>query len=141
MRPSGHAWRHGRDRNLKPESDLNPAGREGEQLAGRWLVRHGFRVLATNWRHGRSEIDIVAREKSTIVFVEVKTRRLGPGGRPAEAVSGKKRHRLFRVAAAWIALHPGECGEFRFDIIEIVIAPGGPPLVEHRRDAFHADAG
>lgn len=122
-------------------SDLNPAGREGEGLAGRWLERNGHRVLATNWRHGRCEIDIVARETDTIAFVEVKTRRLGPGGRPAEAVTARKRHRLIRAAAAWIALHPGERGEFRFDIIEIVIAPGGTPLIEHRRDAFHADAG
>ncbi len=120
---------------------MNPSGRDGEQLASRWLQREGFRILATNWRHGRCEIDIVAREKNTIAFVEVKTRRLGPGGRPADAVCGRKRDRMARVAAAWIALHPGERGEFRFDIIEIVTAPGGPPLVEHRRDAFHADAG
>jgi putative endonuclease len=141
LRPSVHAEHHGRDWNLDRESDLNPAGREGEELASRWLERNGFRILATNWRNGRSEIDIVAREKNTIAFVEVKTRRLGPGGPPADAVSGRKRDRLARGAAAWIALHPGECGEFRFDIIEIVTAPGGSPLVEHRRDAFHADAG
>lgn len=119
---------------------MNSAGRDGEELASRWLERNGFQVLARNWRQGRNEIDIVAREADTIAFVEVKTRRLGPGGRPADAVSGSKRRRLARAAAAWIGRHPGEPGEFRFDIIEVVTAPGGPPLVELRRDAFHADA-
>jgi putative endonuclease len=120
---------------------LNPTGREGEEFAARWLAANGFRILATNWRRGRDEIDIVAREKGTVAFVEVKTRRLGPCGRPAEGLRGDQRKRLARAAAAWIGQHPGEPGEYRFDIVEVVMAPGGPPLVELLRDAFQADAG
>lgn len=120
---------------------LNETGRQGENLAAAWLEARGVRVLERNWRHGRFEIDIVAREGDTISFVEVKTRRLGPGGPPAAAVDARKRGRLSRAAAAWIRAHPRESAEFRFDIIEVVNAPGRIPLIDWRRDAFQADGG
>jgi putative endonuclease len=118
---------------------LSDTGRRGEAHAAAWLERRGIRVLEKNWRHGRYEIDIVAREGETIAFVEVKTRRSGPGGSPAAAVDHRKRARLALAAAAWIRQHPRVCAEFRFDILEVVNAAGQPPLVELRRDAFHAD--
>jgi putative endonuclease len=115
-------------------------GRMGEEVAARWLRARGLVVLARNWRAGRGEIDIVAREGSTVVFVEVKTRRLGPGGRPAHAVDRRKRRTLARTASAWISAHPGSGDAFRFDVVEVVLAAGGPPLVEHWPEAFTADA-
>ncbi|MEJ2547146.1 MAG: YraN family protein [Gemmatimonadota bacterium] len=118
---------------------MNPTGRQGETLAAAWLEARGIRVLDRNWRHGRYEIDIIARDSGTIAFVEVKTRRLGPGGAPAAAVNSRKRARLNRAAAAWIHGHPRESGPFRFDILEVVNAPGRAPLVEWTRDAFQAD--
>ena len=118
---------------------MNDSGRAGEELAARWLARHGMLVLDRNWRHGRNEIDIVARDGPTIAFVEVKTRRLGPGGSPAAAVTAAKRRRLSHAAAAWIATRPDEGREFRFDIVEVTNAPGGLPLVEHWPDAFRTD--
>jgi len=96
-------------------------------------------LLHRNWREGRNEIDLVARDGQTIAFVEVKTRRLGPGGPPAAAVNAAKRRRLARVAAGWIAAHPGEGRNFRFDIVEVTIAPGRAPLVEHWPDAFRTE--
>ncbi len=97
----------------------------GEESAAHWLERHGMRVLDRNWRQGRNEIDLIVRDGSTIAFVEVKTRRLGPGGTPATAVHAAKRRRLIRAAAAWIAGHPGAGREFRFDLMEITNVPGG----------------
>ena len=76
-------------------------------------------LLHRNWREGRNEIGLVAREGQTIALVEVK--------------------RLARVAAGWIAAHPGEGREFRFDIVEVTIAPGRAPLVEHWPDAFRTE--
>ena len=119
---------------------MGSTGRIGEEIAAAWLGRRGLRVIARNWRAGRGEIDIVASEGRTIVFVEVKTRRLGPGGRPGEAVDRRKRRVLTRAAGAWIAAHPGTGGAFRFDVVEVTLAAGGPPLVDHWPDAFATDA-
>lgn len=118
---------------------MERSGRRGEAIAADWLEGRGLRVVARNWRAGRAEIDLVAREGKTVIFVEVKTRRLGPGGRPAEAVDGRKRRNVVRAAGAWIAAHPRTGGEFRFDVVEVTLAAGGPPLVDHIPDAFRAD--
>lgn len=121
------------------ESRMNETGRTGERAAARWLERNGMRVLDRNWRQGRNEIDLVVRDGSTIAFVEVKTRRLGPGGTPALAVNAAKRRRLIRASTAWIASHPGNGRDFRFDIVEVTNAAGAVPLIDHWPDAFHAD--
>lgn len=118
---------------------MNDTGRAGEDLAARWLERRGMLVLDRNWRYGRCELDLVARDGDTIAFIEVKTRRLGPGGAPSAAVDASKRRRLVRAAGAWIARRPGAGREFRFDIVEVTIAPGGEPLVEHWTDAFRSE--
>ena len=115
---------------------MNDTGRAGEELAARWVEENGMRVLDRNWRQGRNEIDLIVRDGLTIAFVEVKTRRLGPGGNPAAAVNASKRRKLACAAAAWIATRPGEGREFRFDIVGVTIAPGGVPLIEHWPDAF-----
>jgi len=121
------------------ESTMNETGRAGEETAARWLERNGIRVLDRNWRQGRNEVDLVVRDGSTIAFVEVKTRRLGPWGTPAMAIDAGKRRRLIRASSAWIAAHPGAGREFRFDIMEITNAAGGEPLVDYWPDAFCAD--
>ncbi|MFB6241052.1 MAG: YraN family protein, partial [Gemmatimonadota bacterium] len=76
-------------------------GRRGEELAARRLRRDGLRILATNWRSGRLEIDIVARDGDTVAFVEVKSRGPGPQA-PLEALGRDQRRRLRRAAEAWI---------------------------------------
>lgn len=98
-----------------------------------------MQVLHRNWRQGRTEIDLIVRDGQTIAFVEVKTRRLGPAGTPAAAVSASKRRKLARAAAGWIAKRPWEGREFRFDILEVTNVPGGAPLIEHLPDAFRSD--
>lgn len=119
---------------------MGNTGRRGEEIAAAWLEARGLRVVARNWRAGRGEIDIVAREGPTVVFVEVKARRLGSGGRPADAVDRRKRRALARAAGAWIAAHPATGSGFRFDVVEVTLAAGGTPLVDHWPDAFAADA-
>lgn len=104
-------------------------GRLGERLAARHLRRHGFKVLYRNFRppHG-GEIDIVCREKKTLVFVEVKTRAPGGPGRPADAVDPAKEEALIRGAQAWLRLLRNPGVPVRLDIVEVIIGSGRPEI-------------
>ena len=75
-----------------------PAGRRGEQIAARHLKRCGYLILARNYRAAGAEIDLVALDGSTLVFVEVKFRGGSDFGTPAEAVNIEKRQRILRAA-------------------------------------------
>jgi putative endonuclease len=110
-------------------------GRFGEDLAARHLERAGLEVLDRNWRCASGELDIVAAEGDTVVFVEVKTRSSTGFGLPAEAVTPRKLARLRRLAVLWLAERPDDqrWPEVRFDVVSIVrLAPGGPS-VDHLR--------
>ncbi len=113
-------------------------GHLGEEIAVRSLCRKGYLILARNWRSGRNELDIVARQGPVVVFVEVKARR--PGPQPAaQALTPRQRRRLARAARDWIGAHPLEGIEYRFDVVAVTVLPGKSPSVEHIPDAFHAD--
>ena len=111
-------------------------GRLGERLAARHLRRHGFKVLYRNFRppHG-GEIDLVCREKKTLVFVEVKTRAPGGPGRPADAVDPAKEEALVRGTQAWLRLLRDPAIPVRLDIVEVIIGPGRP-VITLTRDAL-----
>jgi putative endonuclease len=114
-------------------------GKMGEDLACRELERRGYAVLARRYRCRGGEIDIVARDGPTLVFVEVKARwseAFGPG---AEAVTALKRRRLVRLAAEYVVRH--RLGEVpcRFDVVSIWLADGRA-VVEVFQNAFAADA-
>jgi len=124
-----------------PASQAEPPhlrlGREGERLAARHLRRLGFKILHRNFRspHG-GEIDLVCREKKTLVFVEVKTRAPGALGRPADAIDPEKQDALLRGAQAWLRLlgHPNI--PVRIDTVEILLPISGTPAITHTRDAL-----
>ena len=104
-----------------------------EENACRLLRTHGYEIVARNWRTARGEIDIVARDGPTLVFVEVKSRLSGEFGGPEAAVHPAKQRRL--IAAAEGFLSKTECGlPARFDVI--VFLAGKPRLL---RDAFQVD--
>ena len=100
-------------------------GRWGERLAAWYLFFHGCRILERNWRYGRYEIDIVARERRTgvLVFAEVKTRSSTAFGRPADAVTAHKRLFLTRAAQGYLKKHDGFDALTRFDVIEVYTKP------------------
>src|SRR2546423_5431237 len=77
-------------------------GTRGENLACRFLKKHGYKILYRNFR-GRTggEIDVVCRDRDTLVFVEVKTRTREDFGRPLDAVNREKRNRIARGGLAW----------------------------------------
>jgi putative endonuclease len=113
-------------------------GRSGEALACRHLEQSGHAIAARNWRCRLGEIDIVAFDGKTVVFVEVRTRR-SPGrfGTPAESVDARKKARLRRLAQAWLMAN-GLDGEtpVRFDVFDIRRTDGGQTQIRHIRDAF-----
>ncbi|MGW2702566.1 YraN family protein [Streptomyces sp. NPDC001340] len=110
-------------------------GRYGEDLAARRLAEAGMAILERNWRCGRSgEIDIVARDGSTLVVCEVKTRRSGTFQHPMAAVTAEKAERLLTLAERWIQTHGGAPpGGVRIDLIGVLLPRRGAPSVEHAR--------
>ncbi len=100
-------------------------GRLGERVACRYLLRHGFDVLARRYRGRWGEVDIIAFEGSTLVFVEVKTRASREFGDPSEFVDWEKQQSLKAVAADFISRHDLGDWSYRFDIVT-VIAPARP---------------
>ena len=80
-------------------------GRRGEAIAVSFLKRQGYKIIERNYRSKLGEIDIIAREKDNIVFVEVKTRRSDDFGLPQEAVSYRKQYRLTKIALGYLAYH------------------------------------
>ena len=85
--------------------DPHEFGREGEETAVRFLRRKGYRILATNFRWHRAEIDIVAMDKGEMVFVEVKSRKGQSFGSPEGAVDRRKQQQIAKVAAHYLQVH------------------------------------
>ncbi len=113
-------------------------GIEGEERAAAHLAAHGYRIVARNARAGRVELDLVAMRGRLLVIVEVKTRRSRAGGAPEEAVDFRKRARLVRGAAAWLAEHPGGVSRVRFDVVACEWDAARGWSLRHLEGAFDA---
>ena len=114
-------------------------GRTGERLAAEKLESCGYRLLQRNFRCRYGEIDIVAEDGDDLVFIEVKTRRGDSYGRPEEAITVRKRHRLVKVATYYIGLHAGTERSWRIDVVAIQLSPAGK--LEEIRIYQHAVTG
>ncbi len=112
-----------------------PLGREAEALAAAHLERLGLTILARNLRTPAGELDLVAREGRTLVFVEVKARSGEAFGAPEEAVDTAKQARLIQAARAYLALQGGPPPPCRFDVVAVDFTEGAPRM-RHLRDAF-----
>ncbi|MBO7495083.1 MAG: YraN family protein [Salinivirgaceae bacterium] len=118
-------------------SEHNNVGREGEDLAANYLIQSGYEIVTRNWRFGPKEIDIVARDGETMVFVEVKTRSTLAFELPQEAVTKKKMKNLVEAADAYMLQYNIEL-EGRFDIVGVL--NGNPPkVIEHIVGAWQAN--
>jgi putative endonuclease len=106
----------------------------GEDAAAESLRSSGMRILARNWRCKLGELDIVAADGRTLVFVEVKARTSGGFVDPALAVDYRKQLRLRRVAEAFIALENPRFVTCRFDVVSVVTTQ--PYRLNHVIDAF-----
>jgi putative endonuclease len=110
-------------------------GRRGERIAERHLKRKGYRILERNFRGAGAEIDLVAMDGDTLVFVEVKTRRTTRSGMPEEAVNPHKQRHLRRAGEVYAGNHRAHDRPIRFDVVAILEDGSGRHL-ELLKDAF-----
>ncbi|HET6777301.1 MAG TPA: YraN family protein [Gemmatimonadales bacterium] len=121
------------------EDERQLLGLRGEQMAIAFLTSCGWSVEAHRFKLGRHDLDLVIRKRSTVAFVEVKTRRSACCGTAIEAVNPRKQREIARVASVWV-LRQGRPGdEYRFDLVAIHYQPGGEPVIEHVPDAWRLD--
>ncbi len=113
-------------------------GDRGEEIACQYLESKGYVIVSRNfrWRHG--ELDIVARDGATLVFVEVKSQYRGDFGDPAAWVTSKKQRQLVLTALRFLQLREIEDVECRFDVIAVSFG-SRRPRIRHLENAFWAD--
>lgn len=122
-------------------TDAHQFGRESEAAAERFLTRTGYRIVTRNYRCAGAEIDMIAYDGPTLVFVEVKARRSQRFGSAPESVDRKKQRQLTKAALSYLSRAGGRASELscRFDLVVIDASPAGrqaPSRVEVLRDAF-----
>ena len=110
-------------------------GKRGEDLACRELERRGYAIIARRYRRRGGELDIIARDGPTIVFVEVKTRQDRAFGSAEESVGFIKRRRIVRIAQEFVAEHHLDACSCRFDVVAIHV-DAGRIAIEVYKNAF-----
>ena len=113
-------------------------GQKGELAAVQRLTKLGYTILERNFRTKLGEIDIVAREKGSIVFIEVKTRSSTHYGFPAEAVTAAKRRQIAKAAMMYLSQNNLFNQPARFDVVSVLYGQSNP-VIEVIRDAFELD--
>ena len=107
-------------------------GRRGEEAAARYLAARGMRILHRNWRCRLGELDIVAEDGGTLVFVEVRTRRAaGRYGTAAESVDARKLRRIAAAAQVYLASAGKPSAAVRFDVAACTLHPDDSLTIEH----------
>ncbi len=117
---------------------MNRLGQGGETLAAERLESLGYTILGRNVRLSNGELDVVARDGQTVVFIEVKTRSGTGYGSPQEAVDPPKQRRLTRLALEWLQIHELAEASARFDVVAVVMDNRGRPEIEVFKNAFEA---
>lgn len=111
-------------------------GAHGEQLAAEYLAEAGMKIVERNWRSRHGEIDLIAAEGESLVFVEVKTRTGRAFGTPAEAVTLTKQRRIRLLGLEWLRTSGRNWGRVRFDVVSILLERGSAPRIDHIESAF-----
>lgn len=110
--------------------DRRTVGSAGEALALKHLRASGYEILTTRWRCFVGEIDIVARQNSELVFVEVRARYAAEQGAALESIGRRKQAQLVRTAQAYLADHHLEESAWRIDVVAISFERGQPAQIE-----------
>lgn len=113
-------------------------GDRGERLAARLLKKSGLTIVTRNFTNRFGEIDIIALDGETIVFVEVKSRRSNAAGEPEEAVDPTKQQQILKTASAYLQSRKLNDQPVRFDVVGIIWGDEKTPEVRHHRHAFTA---
>ena len=111
-------------------------GKAGEDIATDYLRKIGYSILERNYKQQCGEIDIIAKEKATLVFVEVKTRKSDKFGSPFEAITPKKQRQIARTAQDYLSRNKLFDQAARFDVVGINLRPGKEPKIEVIHNAF-----
>lgn len=110
-------------------------GKEGEKIARQFLINKGHEILATNFRYGHKEIDIISALGDMVIFSEIKTRSSLHYGFPEEAVTQTKQALIKSAAEHFLYEHPGYV-QCRFDVISIILKNDKLIQIRHYEDAF-----
>jgi putative endonuclease len=110
-------------------------GKKGEEVALRFLKKNGYRILEKNYVCKMGEMDIIAKEKDTLVFIEVKTRTSNLFGPPQMAVNAFKQRQLSKVALSYLNKNQLKDVKARFDVVAILLGQKGEEI-ELIKDAF-----
>jgi putative endonuclease len=121
-----------------PTPGRDELGRQGEDAAAAYLRGIGYRIVGRRERVLRGDIDIVALDGRTVVFVEVRSRSDTHHGHPAETVGLVKQRRIAELATAYIRRHRLEDCSVRIDVVAVTFAAAGKPVVEHYQNAFES---
>lgn len=113
-------------------------GRRGEDAAVQYLQERDYTILERNFRAERGEIDIIARENETLIFVEVKSAKSRAFGDPEDRVNLQKQRQIAKVAAAYLIMMDAEDADCRFDVIAVQFHQNGY-TVNHLIDSFCFD--
>ena len=116
-------------------AEHNDLGRWGEQMAAECLQHKGYQIIERDWKSGHRDLDIIALDGDTVVFVEVKTRSNRMFTDPVDAV-GYQKIRNLQIAANHYVKYRQIDGDIRFDIVSVVGSVGEEPEIEHIVDAF-----
>ena len=106
-------------------------GRDGEEIAAEYLRNNGYRIVEKNYKNRFGEIDVIAKDGNTVVFIEVKTRNTPSYGTPSSAVDSKKQQRIGKVALTYLTKKGLTQHPVRFDVVSICDGE-----IEVIRDAF-----
>jgi putative endonuclease len=118
-------------------AEHNKLGEIGEKIALTFLVELDYKIIETNWRQRKFEIDIIAKDKEEIVFIEVKTRSTAIFGEPEEAITSKKQQHLVEGADCYIQEKEIDL-DGRFDVISIVLN-STQKEIKHIKSAFYPE--
>jgi len=118
------------------EKNKRDFGKEGEEIAAQYLLEKGFEIIKRNYQFSHGEIDIVAMDGDTLVFVEVKTRKTLEYGEPEYAINKKKIQQLKKMAELYLFDKQIEEADCRFDVIAIILGSENNPQITHYENAF-----
>jgi ribonuclease HII len=124
----------------KTGQNLRDVGEFYETMVLRYLEKKGLTILVRNYHASRGEIDLIARDEDTLVFIEVKVRRRGGFGEASEAVDRRKQRNMFLAARAFLEGHPEDL-DLRFDVIALDPDGKGGTHLTHYQSAFEVENG
>lgn len=114
-------------------------GKKGEALALKYLKRHRYKILEQNYKSQFGEIDIIAKNKEVLAFIEVKTRKSIEFGPPQEAVNIHKQRQIAKVAWEYLSKMNIQDTDCRFDVVAISCLENQKPKIELIKDAFYVE--